>query len=170
MTHHRKRTVIMLGLYLVGHPLCKNAVNDNGKITKASIDFRLRIIRTEESVPESLQDDVNQLKSALELCGKISDHNKVVKEMKKALDDKCRARYGNLTDAEILDLLVNKKWFDNIFSGIADLYAALSHHLTNRIVELAERYEDTLPDIAKDTTDYEAKMKSHLERMGFKWE
>ena len=170
MTHHRKRTVIMLGLYLVGHPLCKNAVNDNGKITKASIDFRLRIIRTEESVPESLQDDVKQLKSALELCGKISDHNKVVKEMKKALDDKCRARYGNLTDAEILDLLVNKKWFDNIFSGIADLYAALSHHLTNRIVELAERYEDTLPDIAKDTTDYEAKMKSHLERMGFKWE
>lgn len=170
MDLHLVNTKKRLEAYLVGHPLCKNAVNDNGKITKASIDFRLRIIRTEESVPESLQDDVNQLKSALELCGKISDYNKVVKEMKKALDDKCRARYGNLTDAEILDLLVNKKWFDNIFSGIADLYAALSHHLTNRIVELAERYEDTLPDIAKDTTDYEAKVKSHLERMGFKWE
>ena len=64
--------------YLVGHPLCKSAVNENGKITKSSIEYRLRIIRTEECVPESLQDDVNQLKEALNLCGKISDYNKVV--------------------------------------------------------------------------------------------
>ena len=58
--------------YLVGHPLCKSAVNENGKITKSSIEYRLRIIRTEECVPESLQDDVNQLKEALNLCGKRS--------------------------------------------------------------------------------------------------
>ena len=158
-----------LEAYLLGHPLCKNAVNENGKITKASIDYRLRIIRTEECVPESLQEDVNQLKTALELCGKISDYNKVVKELNKALDEKCRARYEALTDEEVLDLLVNKKWFDSIFIGIADLYAAISHRLTNRIVELAERYENTLPELQKDTDEYETKVKSHLERMGFKW-
>lgn len=128
--------------YLVGHPLCKSAVNENGKITKSSIEYRLRIIRTEECVPESLQDDVNQLKEALNLCGKISDYNKVVKELNKALDEKCRARYEKFTDNEILDLLVNKKWFDSIFSGISDLYAEISHRLTSRIIELAERYED----------------------------
>lgn len=71
-----------LEAYLVGHPLCKSAVNENGKITKSSIDYRLRIIRTEECVPESLQDDVNQLKAALDLCGKVSDYNKVVKDLK----------------------------------------------------------------------------------------
>ena len=158
-----------LEAYLVGHPLCKSAVNENGKITKSSIEYRLRIIRTEECVPESLQDDVNQLKAALELCGKVSDYNKVVKDLNKALDEKCRTRYDRLTDEEILELLVNKKWFDSIFSGIADLYAAISHRLTNRIVELAERYENTLPELDKDTTEYEAKVKSHLERMGFKW-
>lgn len=158
-----------LEAYLLGHPLCKSAVNENGKITKASIEYRLRIIRTEESVPESLREDVNQLKNALELCGKISDYNKVVKEMSKALDEKCRARYEVLTDEEVLDLLVNKKWFDRIFNGIADLYAAISHHLTNRIVELAERYENTLPELEKNTNEYETKIKSHLERMGFKW-
>ena len=53
--------------------------------------------------------------------------------------------------------------------GIADLYAAISHRLTNRIVELAERYENTLPELERDTTEYEAEVKSHLERMGFKW-
>ena len=129
----------------------------------------MRIIRTEECVPESLQEDVNQLKVALVLCGKLSEYNKVVKDLNKALDEKCRARYDSLTDEEILDLLVNKKWFDSIFVGIADLYAAISHRLTNRIIELAERYENTLPELDEDTTEYEAKVKSHLERMGFKW-
>lgn len=158
-----------LQAYLVEHPLCKSAVTDKGTVNKSSIMLRLLVIRTEESVPESLQDDVNQLKAALELTGKISDYNKVVKDLNKALDEKCRARYETLTDEEILDLLVNKKWFDSIFSGISDLYAAISHHLTNRIIELEERYESTLPELESDTTKYEAKVKSHLERMGFKW-
>lgn len=158
-----------LQAYLVGHPLCKSALTDKGTVNKSSIMLRLLVIRTEESIPESLQDDVNQLKATLELCGKVSDYNKVVKELNKALDEKCRARYEKFTDNEILDLLVNKKWFDSIFAGIADLYAAISHHLTNRIIELAERYESTLPQLESDTTEYEAKVKSHLERMGFKW-
>lgn len=169
MDLHLVNTKKRLEAYLVGHPLCKSAVNENGKITKSSIEYRLCIIRTEECVPESLQDDVNRLKAALELCGKITDYNKVVKDLNKALDEKCRARYETLTDDEILDQLVNKKWFDSIFAGIADLYGAISHRLTNRIIELSERYESTLPDLDKDTADYETKVKSHLERMGFKW-
>ena len=120
-------------------------------------------------MPEDLQDDVNQLKMALELSNKISEYNKIVKELYQALDEKCRARYETLTDEEIIDLLVNRKWFDSIFSGISDLYAAISHRLTNRIVELAERYESTLPELSTDTAEYETKVKSHLERMGFEW-
>lgn len=159
-----------LQAYLVGHPLCESAVTEKGTVTKSSIMMRLFIIRTVENVPESLQDDVNQLRQALDLCGKVSGYNKVVKDLSKALDEKCRSRYEMLTDEEIIDLLVNRKWFDSIFTGIADLYAAISHRLTSRIVELSDRYEDTLPDLEKDTADYEAKVKSHLERMGFKWE
>ncbi len=158
-----------LEAYLLGHPLCKSAVNENGRITKASIDFRLRIIRTVESIPKSLQEDVDQLKAALALCGKISEYNKVVKELNKALDERCRARYEILTDEEIMDLLVNRKWFDKIFIGIANLYSEVSHFLTNRIIELGERYENTLPEIERDTALYESKVKAHLERMGFKW-
>ena len=159
-----------LQAYLVGHPLCESAVTEKGTVTKSSIMLRLFIIRTVENVPESLQDDVNQLRQALDLCGKVSGYNKVVKDLSKALDEKCRSRYEMLTDEEIIDLLVNRKWFDSIFTGIADLYAAISHRLTSRIVELSDRYEDTLPDLENDTADYEAKVKSHLERMGFKWE
>ena len=41
--------------------------------------------------------------------------------------------------------------------------------MTNRIVELVERYEDTLPDLRAAVEEYEAKVRTHLERMGFKW-
>ena len=45
-----------LQAYLVGHPLCKSALTDKGTVNKSSIMLRLLVIRTEESIPESLQD------------------------------------------------------------------------------------------------------------------
>ena len=89
--------------------------------------------------------------------------------MDKALDEMSRERYESLTDEEILDLLVNKKWYYTIGNGIYDLYAAISHQLADRIIELSKRYEVTLPDLMTKVTDYESKVKSHLERMGFTW-
>lgn len=41
--------------------------------------------------------------------------------------------------------------------------------MTNRIVELVERYENTLPELSAAVADYESKVKAHLERMGFVW-
>ena len=74
-----------------------------------------------------------------------------------------------LTDEEILDLLVNRKWYATIFEGIKTLYVTTSHQMTNRIVELVERYEDTLPELTAAVADYESKVKAHLKRMGFVW-
>ena len=41
--------------------------------------------------------------------------------------------------------------------------------MTNRSVELVERYEDTLPELSAAVAKYEAKVKDHLKRMGFVW-
>ena len=60
-------------------------------------------------------------------------------------------------------------WYYTIGTGINDLYASISHQLADRIIELSKRYENTLPALMKQTADYEAKVKSHLERMGFEW-
>ena len=70
---------------------------------------------------------------------------------------------------EVKELLVNHKWYYTIFDGISALYSTTSHNMANRISELANRYESTLPSLEKDVEDYEAKVKSHLERMGFSW-
>lgn len=114
-------------------------------------------------------DGLKELKAAFELAKKSEESTKLIKEMDKELDEKARERYATLTDDEIIDLLVNKKWYYTIGTGINDLYAAISHQLADRIIELSKRYENTLPDLMKQTADYEAKVKSHLERMGFKW-
>ena len=76
---------------------------------------------------------------------------------------------SQLTIEEIKTLLVDCKWYYTIFEGIKALYVTTSHEIAGRISELAERYEDTLPRLESDVKSYEAKVKEHLERMGFVW-
>jgi type I restriction enzyme M protein len=45
----------------------------------------------------------------------------------------------------------------------------ISQRLTNRIKELAERYETPLPEISGRLSEAESKVNAHLEKMGFAW-
>ena len=45
----------------------------------------------------------------------------------------------------------------------------ISQQLTQRVKELAERYESALPEGTNLVEELEAKVNSHLERMGFAW-
>ena len=155
--------------YIGKNTILEVAYTEKGTVTKASVAYALSVARVEAPVPEAYADDYKELKEAYELAKKSEESTKLIKEMDKALDEKARDRYSSLTDEEILDLLVNKKWYYTIGNGIYDLYAAISHQLADRIIELSKRYEDTLPDLIKKVSDYEDKVKSHLERMGFKW-
>ena len=49
-------------------------------------------------------------------------------------------------------------------------YVTASHNMANRIIELAERYEDTLPSLNAEADELEKRVTVYLERMGFKWE
>ena len=159
-------------------PFCFNRVQksyvhltrgNKGTVPKASVAYALAIARAEAPVPDAYADDYKELKEAYDLAKKSEESTKLLKDMDKALDEKARERYSSLTDEEILDLLINRKWYYTIGNGIYDLYAAISHQLADRIIELSKRYEDTLPELIKKASDYEDKVKSHLERMGFKW-
>ena len=103
------------------------------------------------------------------LADTVTKQTKAIKEMNAELDEKVRAKYEELTDEEILETLVNRKWYYTIFEGIKALYVTASHSMANRIIELAERYEYDLPWLAKEAEALEAKVKAHLERMGFAW-
>ena len=135
----------------------------------SSVKARISILRETTPVPEMYAEDYEQLMSLYTLMAKNDEQSKLVKALKVQLEEKVKEKYTVLTVEEIKELLVNKKWYYSIFDGIDALYVAISHSITNRIVELAERYEDTLPALSTVVDDYEARVKSHLERMGFVW-
>lgn len=155
--------------YVAKHPLCKCVLNDKGSTNRSTISAKIKELRSAAPIPASKAEDYEALTAVRELLTKADEYSKTVKALYKELDDKCKAQYEKLTDAEIIDLLVNKKWFNTIANGINELYTAISHHLANRIVVLVERYESTLPELSKNVNVFEAKVKSHLERMGFTW-
>ena len=45
----------------------------------------------------------------------------------------------------------------------------ISQALTQRVKELAERYETPLPQMVSRVAELEANVNRHLERMGFAW-
>ena len=155
--------------YVKDHPICESARNEKGNINPTSINARISVIRETSPVPEAYAEDYEQLMTLYRLIKKNSEQSKLVKGLRSALEELVKAKYAELTVEEIKELIVNKKWYYSIFAGIDALYEAVSHRMTDRILELAERYEDTLPALETLTDSYEDKVKTHLERMGFKW-
>lgn len=98
-----------------------------------------------------------------------ADLKKQVKDAEAALDAKSYARYPKLTEGEIKDLVVDDKWLAAIHAAIHGEMERVSQQLTQRVMELVQRYERPLPQIASRVTELEAKMNHHLERMGFSW-
>ncbi len=155
--------------YIEKNPECACAITDKGTVTKASIKLAIREERINIGVSELYAADYCDLVKAEGYLVKLSEYSTLIKELNKALDEKVRAKYAELTDDDIKELLVNRKWYYTIFDGIKALYVTTSHNMANRVSELADRYESTLPELESEVADYEAKVKSHLERMGFVW-
>ena len=143
----------------------KDHLNDKDKVDGKAVAARLKDLKKVDPNGE----EYTVLKQYTDLSDAVSRQNKLVKALNALLEEKVKGKYALLTDEEILELLVNRKWYYSIFEGIKALYVTTSHQMTDRIVELVERYEDTLPELSAAVADYEAKVKAHLERMGFVW-
>lgn len=140
-------------------------LNDKDAIDAKAVNAKIKELKKTEPDNEELI----ILCAYSELCDKVKKFTKIVKELNTALDNECKAKYAELTIDEIKELLVNRKWYYTIFDGIKSLYVTTSHEIAGRISELAERYENTLPSLESEVESYEAKVKAHLERMGFVW-
>lgn len=139
--------------------------NDKGKIAKGDVQKRIKEIKDDKEAA----DELKILEDYLALIDKESKANKKVKDAKKELDEKVEKKYKELTTDEVKTLVVDDKWMASVISEINGEMERISHRLTSRIKELAERYAEPLPQIEKEFEEYEAKVKAHLERMGFTW-
>lgn len=156
--------------------LTEENIGDDGALSEYMNDDKdavvLKLVDAEVKLRKNKKDTSEETKTLISfvtLSEKVKKYKSLVNALKSELDEKVKEKYKNLTEDQIKDFLVNKKWYDAIYNGIDNLYTTVSHNIANRIIELAERYDQTLPQLKKDVEDYESKVESHLERMGFKW-
>lgn len=140
-------------------------MGDDEKIDSKKITSRVKFLTKEK---KTQNEEYKILNNYVDYESSIKSQKKHITELKKVLDDNCRNRYETFTDAEIKDLLVNRKWYKAIDDGIQNLYITVANHLTKRIVELYERYENTLSELNTKLAEEEKVVFGYLTQMGFK--
>lgn len=140
-------------------------MGDDEKIDSKKITSRVKLLTKEK---KTQNEEYKILNNYVDYESSIKSQKKHITELKKVLDDNCRNRYETFTDSEIKDLLVNRKWYKAIDDGIQNLYITVANHLTKRIVELYERYENTLSELNTKLAEEEKVVFCHLTQMGFK--
>ena len=133
------------------------------KVNKGNVRARLKEIVGEADS----QDEAAVLDNWLECSKEETALKKRVKDADMALDAHAYAHYPNLTATEIQTLAVDDKWLAAL--GIANRgeMDRVGQELTERVTELADRYETPMPELVKRVIDLEAKVSRHLETMGF---
>ena len=138
---------------------------DLDKVNKANVTVRLKEIKGDKDA----KDEAVVFDDWLKLNGEEVDLKKRLKEADAVLDACAYARYPKLTEAEIKTLVVDDKWLAALDAAIHGEMDRVSRQLTDRVKDLAERYETPLPLMARRVAELEATVSRHLERMGFAW-
>ncbi len=146
--------------------LLVEAMNDKGNISKKTLKDRLKEIGKRNS---ENADEFDMLKAYEKQMEKETKLKADIKKALAELEIKVIEQYPKLSIDEIKTLVVDKKWMASIETKIKTEMDAISHRLTERIKELAERYEIPLPKLTNDVADLTNKVKEHLEKMGYEW-
>jgi type I restriction enzyme M protein len=144
----------------------EGAFFDLDKVNKANVTAHLKEIKGDD--PEA-KEQAAVLNEWLELSNQEADLKKRFKDTEADLDAKAYARYRKLTEAEVKTLVVDTKWLAALDAAIRGEMDRISQALTQRVKELAERYETPMPKQVRTVTELEAKVNRHLESMGFSW-
>ncbi|MDE0450779.1 MAG: N-6 DNA methylase, partial [Gammaproteobacteria bacterium] len=135
------------------------------KVNKANVTAQLKKIEGDKDA----KDEAAALNDWLKLNKEEASLKKRLKEAEAALDTKAYALYPKLTESKIKTLVVDDKWLAALDTAIHSEMDRVSQQLTQRVKELAERYEIPLPQMVDRVTELEAKVNGHLEKMGFAW-
>ncbi|MCI5159121.1 MAG: type I restriction endonuclease subunit M, partial [Candidatus Electrothrix sp. AUS1_2] len=134
-------------------------------ITKGSLNARIKELgrKTADNAEEW---------AVLARCKKLLEEEAraktAIKEASAGLENKVIACYPKLSIEEVKTLTVEKKWLAAVESRIATELEAISHRLTERIKELAERYATPLPELVDNVAALAAKVEGHLQSMGYR--
>ena len=145
--------------------LLEEVKSDAGNITKGNVTGRIREIKNDSN----FEDELKVLQDYLALLEKEVGVNKQIKTAEEELDQKLLARYKTLTEEEIKQLVADDKWMATLEQLVQGEMDRISQRLTQRIKELAKRYQNTLPKLDSEVKELAQKVDGHLKKMGFSW-
>jgi type I restriction enzyme M protein len=109
------------------------------------------------------------LKQWQALADKEAKLKKALRELEAELDAKAYTQYPKLTVPEIKSLVVDDKWLTALYATVSAEVERVSQSLTQRVRELALRYESPLPVLLNDVAALSDRVNGHLLRMGVTW-
>jgi type I restriction enzyme M protein len=142
-----------------------DATNDKGSITKTTLTAFIKENKSNSAEKETLS-IANDL---LKLFNREAELKKDQKEKTLALDNLSLKTFKELNEEDVRTLVVDDKWLTSIKASIQTEIDAISQHLTGRVKQLAERYENTLIELDNESKTLEDKVSAHLEKMGLLW-
>lgn len=145
--------------------LMADAKNDKDNITASSVKERMKKIKGSKDDKE----EYNLLDSYLQLNDHKTELGKKTALLQKELEAKVFEKYKQLSIDEVKSLVVDDKWMQHLDHSVHTEMQRISQRLTQRIKELAERYETALPVMLMDVKQLEEKVNTHLVKMGFIW-
>ena len=122
----------------------------------------------EDPLPENFR-DLHAVTRYPELLEQQTVLKGKIREAEDALDQLAYDKYPELSEDEVKTLVVDDKWLATLETAIHGEMDRVSQTLTQRVNELADRYETPLPQMADSVTGLEDKVNAHLKRMGFAW-
>lgn len=143
--------------------------NKNGLIGIGKLKTALKEALTDAKIPEIYADEYNLLITYQEKLKEKEDNNKSYKLERDSLDEKLVLKYKQLTVKEIKFLLFEKKWMSNIYVDIVKAINKEFNNLASTVILISNRYEHTLDELQDIADSSRVKVKSVLERMGYKW-
>lgn len=143
--------------------------NKNGAFGKAKLKAALKVAAETAVVPEIYAEEYAALTVYAEKYAEMDAVDKAWKAARKALDEKLVAKYAELTDEEIKNLLFDMKWMAKLNTDVHDEIEQVLNTLSSKVLLIAKRYEHTLGEIEDRTAKSKAAVVSALERMGYKW-
>jgi len=143
--------------------LLEEVKSDKGKISKGSIQARIKALKHETDS----DDELKVLNTYLSLINQESEVNKSIKEATGALDKKIIAKYKVLSQDDMKTLVVESKWMATLYNTVKTEMNRISQALTQRIKDLAARYDKPLPALQTEVEILSKRVEAHLAKMGF---
>jgi type I restriction enzyme M protein len=141
-------------------------LSGDDKLNKAYVTKWLK----DDESDTSLTDAIELSREYLQVCTMEAAQKKLVKDAETDLDTKAYHHYPKLTEDDIKALVIEDKWMATLKGRVDESLEQIGQSLSGRLIELGNRYGQTLPELEKTVESISSQVESHLKTMGFVWE